>query len=56
LPVFDPTNDGEDGLSTTELWYVDSIDEAELGYLKCPRLENVGVMGEGRSDADEFCV
>jgi hypothetical protein len=45
---------GDDGLSATDVWYVDSIDELELGYLKCPRVENVGVIGEGISDADEF--
>jgi hypothetical protein len=38
----------------TELWKVDSIDEAELGYLKWPRVENVGVTGEGISEAEEF--
>jgi hypothetical protein len=49
-------NVGDDGLSAREVWYDDSIDEAELGYLKCPRVENVGVTGEGTSDAEEFCV
>jgi hypothetical protein len=48
--------DGEAGLSlTTEVWNVDSIDEAELGYLKC-RAENVGVTGEAASEVDEVCV
>jgi hypothetical protein len=45
---------GDDGLSTTEVWYDDSSEEAELGYLKCPRVENVGVRGEGMSEAEEF--
>ena len=49
-------NVGDDGLSTTDVWYDDSMEEAELGYLKCPRAENVGVTGEGRSDAEEFWV
>ena len=53
LPVFELANVGEDGLSVAEFWNVDSIDEAELGYLKWPRLEKVGVTGEGISDADE---
>jgi hypothetical protein len=44
---------GDDGLSAVEVWNVDSIDDAELGYLKCPRLEKVGVTGEGTSEADE---
>ena len=48
--------DGEAGLSaTTEVWYVDSTDEAELGYLIC-RAEKVGVTGEVASDVDEVCV
>lgn len=48
-------NGGDDGLSVFELWYVDSIDEVELGYRKWPRDEKVGVTGEdGISDADEF--
>ena len=33
---------------------MDSIEEAELGYLMCPRVENVGVTGEGISEAEEF--
>lgn len=45
---------GDDGLSTTELWYNDSIEELELGYRKWPRDEKVGVTGEGTSEADEF--
>lgn len=49
-------NDGEAGLSaTTEAWYVDSIEEAELGYLIC-RAEKVGVTGEAASEVDEVCV
>jgi hypothetical protein len=56
LLVFDTMKVGDDGLSTTEVWYDDSIEEAELGYRKCPRVENVGVTGEGTSDAEEFCV
>jgi hypothetical protein len=54
LPLFGPTNVGEDGLSVVELWKEDSIEDAELGYLKCPRVEKVGVTGEGISDVDEF--
>lgn len=49
-----PTKVGEDGLSFTEAWKVESIEEAELGYLKCPRVENVGVTGEGMSEVEEF--
>lgn len=49
-------NVGDDGLSTTEVWYDDSIEEAELEYLKWPREENVGVTGEGISEAEEFWV
>jgi hypothetical protein len=49
-------NVGDEGLSTTEVWYDDSTEETELGYLKCPRVENVGVTGDGRSDAEELCV
>ena len=49
-------NVGEDGLSATDVWYDESSDEAELGYRKCPRVENVGVKGEGISDAEEFWV
>jgi hypothetical protein len=30
------------------------MEEAELEYLKCPRVEKVGVTGDGISDADEF--
>jgi len=56
LPGFEPTNDGDDGLSATEVWKDDSIEEAELGYRKCPRVEKVGVTGEGISDAEEFGV
>lgn len=56
MPVLDPTKLGDDGLSTPELWKDDSNDDVELGYLKCPRVEKVGVTGEGRSDADEFSV
>ena len=54
LPDFGPANVGEDGLSLTELWKVESIEEAELAYLKCPRMEKVGVTGEGISEAEEF--
>ncbi len=54
--VFDTINVGDDGLSPTEVWYEDSIEEAELEYLRCPRAENVGVTGDGTSDADEFRV
>jgi len=53
LPVFELANVGDDGLSVAEFWKVESIDEAELGYLKWPRLEKVGVTGEGISDAEE---
>jgi hypothetical protein len=56
LLVFDTMKVGDEGLSTTEVWYEDSIEETELGYRKCPRVENVGVTGEGASDAEEFCV
>jgi hypothetical protein len=56
LPVFDPRNVGDDGLSTKELWYDDSTDDAELGYLKCPWVEKVGVMGDGTSEGEEFRV
>lgn len=52
--VLEAINVGEDGLSTTDVWYDESSDEAELGYRKCPRAENVGVTGEGISDAEEF--
>ncbi len=38
------------------MWNVDSIEDAELGYLRCPREENVGVTGDGNSEADEFWV
>jgi hypothetical protein len=31
-----------------------SMDEDELEYLRWPRVENVGVTGEGRSEADEL--
>lgn len=54
MPLFGPVNEGEDGLSTREVWYGDSIEEAELEYLKWPGLENVGVTGEGFSDCEEF--
>jgi hypothetical protein len=54
LPDFGPINVGDEGLSLTEMWKVDSIEDAELGYLKCPRVENVGVTGEGISEAEEF--
>jgi hypothetical protein len=54
LPVFGPMNVGDDGLSLIGLWRDDSIEEAELEYLKCPRVENVGVTGEGISEAEEF--
>ena len=47
--------DGEAGLSATEEWYVDSMDEAELGYLMC-RAEKVGVTGEVASEVDEVRV
>jgi hypothetical protein len=30
------------------------MEDAELGYLKCDRVEKVGVTGEGTSDVDEF--
>ena len=43
-----------DGLSLAGLWKGDSIEEAELGYLKCPLVENVGVIGEGISEVEEF--
>ncbi|EHK99160.1 hypothetical protein M7I_4992 [Glarea lozoyensis 74030] len=33
----------------------ESIDDAELGYLKCPDLEKVGVTGEGTSEAVDVC-
>jgi hypothetical protein len=50
----DPAKVGDEGLSMAGLWKDDSTDEVELGYLKCPRAENVGVVGEGISDADEL--
>jgi hypothetical protein len=56
LLVLETINIGDDGLSTTEVWYDDSSEEAELGYRKCPRAENVGVIGEGMSEAEEFRV
>jgi hypothetical protein len=56
LLVFDTMNVGDDGLSATEVWYDDSIEEAELEYLKCPRAENVGVTGDEISEAEEFWV
>ena len=52
--VFETLNIGDDGLSTTGVWYDDSSEEAELGYRKCPRAENVGVTGEGMSEAEEL--
>jgi hypothetical protein len=48
-------NEGEAGLSATEAWYVDSMDEAELGYRMC-RAEKVGVTGDAASEVDEVCV
>jgi len=48
------TNVGDEGLSAMVLWKGDSIDDAELGYLIWPRLENVGVTGEG-IEFDELC-
>jgi len=53
LPVLELAKVGDDGLSVVEAWNVDSIDDAELGYLKWPRLEKVGVTGEGTSEAVE---
>jgi hypothetical protein len=51
------TKVGEDvGLSTTKLLNGDSIEDVELGYRKCPRVEKVGVTGEGTSEAVELCV
>lgn len=51
-------NVGDDGLSTRGLWYEDSNDDTEddVGYRKCPRVEKVGVTGDGISDGDESCV
>lgn len=46
---------GDAGQSATEAWYVDSIEEAELGYLMC-RAEKVGVTGEAASEVEEVCV
>ena len=46
---------GDAGLSATEAWNVDSIEEAELGYLMC-RAEKVGVTGEAASEVEEVCV
>ena len=53
MPVFELANVGEDGLSVAEVWTVESIEEAELEYLKWPRLEKVGVRGEGISATEE---
>ncbi len=54
--VLDTMKVGDDGLSAIDVWYDESIDEAELGYRKWPRVENVGVTGEGMSDGEEFWV
>ena len=54
FPVFELIKVGDEGLSVTELWSDDSMEEAELGYLRCPRTENVGVIGEGTSEGEEF--
>lgn len=54
--AFVPMKVGEDGLSVVELWNEDSTEDAELGYRICPRVEKVGVTGDGMSDAEEFCV
>lgn len=56
MPDLELTNVGDEGLSPAELWKDDSSDDDELGYLKCPRVEKVGVTGDGISDAEEFCV
>jgi hypothetical protein len=55
LPDFG-TNVGDDGLSAVEFRYVESIEEVELEYLKWPRVEKVGVTGDGSSEAEEFWV
>lgn len=54
LPDFGATKLGDEGLSLAEAWTVESMEEAELGYLRCPRVEKVGVTGEGASEAEEF--
>jgi hypothetical protein len=51
---FVPANVGDEGLSTAEPRNGESMEELELGYLKCPRLEKLGVTGEGISVVDEF--
>jgi hypothetical protein len=47
---------GDDGESFRELWYEDSTDVTELGYRRWPRVEKVGVTGEGISDAEALCA
>jgi hypothetical protein len=49
-------NVGDDGLSVAGVFKDASTDEAELEYLSCPRIEKVGVTGDGMSDVDELCV
>jgi hypothetical protein len=45
---------GDDGESVAELWYAESTEVTELGYLRCERVEKVGVTGEGTSDCEEL--
>ncbi len=47
---------GDEGLSVDGEFKDISVDEAELEYRSCPRVEKVGVTGDGMSDADELCV
>jgi len=49
-------NVGEEGLSVDGVFKETSMDEVELEYLSWPRVEKVGVTGDGISDADELCV
>jgi hypothetical protein len=49
-------NEGDEGLSVEGVFKETSMDEAGLEYLSWPRVEKVGVTGDGMSDADELCV
>jgi len=56
LPDLRWLNVGDAGVSIAVMKGDASTDDAELEYLMWPRIENVGVAGDERSEAEEFCV
>jgi hypothetical protein len=53
LPDFEAVKVGDCGPS--DAWKEESMEDAELGYLRCPCREKVGVTGEGPSEVVDVC-